>query len=75
MKAIIIGMGRSGKCAMYALKDLGYELAVQDSKDADKAEPEVREYCREHGIKEYYGDIRRPSPIVQNRGNYTSAAH
>ncbi|MBR6955652.1 MAG: UDP-N-acetylmuramoyl-L-alanine--D-glutamate ligase [Firmicutes bacterium] len=57
MKAIIIGMGRSGKCAMYALKDLGYELAVQDSKDADKAEPEVREFCREHGIKEYYGDM------------------
>ena len=57
MKAIIIGMGRSGKCAMYALKDLGYELAVQDSKDADKAEPEVREFCREHGIQEYYGDM------------------
>ena len=50
-------MGRSGKCAMYALKDLGYELAVQDSKDADKAEPEVREFCREHGIQEYYGDM------------------
>ncbi len=57
MKAIIIGMGRSGKCAMYALKDLGYELAIQDSKDADKAEPEVREFCREHGIEEYYGDM------------------
>ena len=57
MKAIIIGMGRSGKCAMYALKDLGYELAVQDSKDAEKAEPEVREFCREHGIQEYYGDM------------------
>lgn len=55
MKAIIIGMGKSGKCAMYALKDLGYELAVQDSKDADKAEPEIREFCREHDIKEYYG--------------------
>ena len=55
MKAIIIGMGKSGKCAMYALKDLGYELAVQDSKDPEKAEPEIREFCREHGIKEYYG--------------------
>ena len=25
MKAIIIGLGKSGKCAMYALQDLGYE--------------------------------------------------
>ena len=57
MKAIIIGMGRSGKCAMYALKDQGYELAVQDSKEADKADPEVREFCREHDIKEYYGTM------------------
>ncbi len=57
MKAIIIGMGRSGKCAMYALKNQGYELAVQDSKDADKADPEVREFCREHDIKEYYGTM------------------
>lgn len=57
MKAIIIGMGKSGKCAMYALKDLGYELAIQDSKDADKADPEVREFCREHNIKEYYGEM------------------
>ena len=57
MKAIRIGMGKSGKCAMYALKDLGYELAIQDSKDADKADPEVREFCREHNIKEYYGEM------------------
>ena len=57
MKAIIIGMGRSGKCAMYALKDLGYELAVQDSKEAEKADPEVREFCREHDIKEYYASM------------------
>ena len=50
-------MGRSGKCAMYALKDQGYELAVQDSKEADKADPEVREFCLKHDIKEYYGTM------------------
>ena len=57
MKAIIIGMGKSGKCAMYALQDLGYELAIQDSKDPEKAEPEVAEFCKKHNITEYYGTM------------------
>ena len=57
MKAIIIGMGKSGKCAMYALRDLGYELAIQDSKSPEDAEPEIREFCREKNIEEYYGTM------------------
>ncbi len=57
MKAIIIGMGKSGKCAMYALSDLGYELAIQDSKSPGNAEPEIREYCENHNIAEYYGTM------------------
>ncbi|MBO5995032.1 MAG: hypothetical protein J6Q41_05930, partial [Firmicutes bacterium] len=57
MKAIIIGMGKSGKCAMYALQELGYELAIQDSKDPEKAEPEVTDFCKKHNIKEYYGTM------------------
>ncbi len=57
MKAIIIGMGKSGKCAMYALSDLGYELAIQDSKSPENAEPEIREYCENHNIAEYYGTM------------------
>ena len=55
MKAIIIGMGVSGKCAMHALNDLGYELAVQDSKTPEKADPVVREFCKNNHITEYYG--------------------
>ncbi len=57
MRAIIVGMGRSGKCALYALGDLGYKLAVQDSKTADKADPEIREYCKKHNVEEFYGTI------------------
>ncbi len=57
MKAIIIGMGKSGKCAMYALDELGYELAIQDSKSPENAEPEIREYCENHNIAEYYGTM------------------
>ena len=57
MKAIIIGMGKSGKAAMYALKDLGYELAVQDSKSPENAEPEIRKFCEENNIEEFYGAV------------------
>ena len=57
MRAIIVGMGRSGKCALYALADLGYELAVQDSKTIDKADPEIREYCKKHNVEEFYGTL------------------
>ena len=57
MRAIIVGMGRSGKCALYALADLGYELAVQDSKTVDKADPEIREYCKKHNVEEFYGTL------------------
>ncbi len=57
MKAIIIGMGKSGKCAMYALNDLGYELSIQDSKSIEKAEPEIRSFCKENNIEEFYGTM------------------
>ena len=57
MKAIIVGMGRSGKCALYALSDLGYDLAVQDSMSPDKADPEIREYCKKHNVEEFYGTL------------------
>ena len=57
MKAIIIGMGKSGKCAMYALNDLGYELAVQDSKKPEEADPEVRAFAEANNIKEFYGTM------------------
>ena len=57
MKAIIIGMGKSGKCAMYALNDLGYELAVQDSKRPEDAEPEIRAFAQDNGIEEFYGTM------------------
>ena len=57
MKAIIIGMGKSGKCAMYALNDLGYELAVQDSKAPENADPEVRAFASENNITEFYGTM------------------
>ncbi len=57
MKAIIIGMGKSGKCAMYALNDLGYELAVQDSKTPENADPEVRAFASENNISEFYGTM------------------
>ena len=57
MKAIIIGMGKSGKCAMYALNDLGYELSIQDSKSIEKAEPEIRSFCKENSIEEFYGTM------------------
>ena len=57
MKVLIIGMGRSGKCAMYALRDLGYEVAVQDSKKPEEADPEIKEYCEKKGIAMYFGTM------------------
>ena len=50
-------MGKSGKCAMYALNDLGYELAVQDSKRPEDAEPEIRAFAQDNGIEEFYGTM------------------
>ncbi len=42
---------------MYALNDLGYELAVQDSKKPEDAEPEIRAFAQDNGIEEFYGTM------------------
>lgn len=57
MKAIIIGMGKSGKCAMEALNDLKYELAIQDSKKPEEADPGVRVFCEKNHIEEFWGTM------------------
>lgn len=53
-KVLVIGMGRSGIAAVYALVDAGAIVTVQDSKPDDAVDPEFMEYLNAKGIDKYF---------------------
>ena len=57
MKAIIIGLGKSGVASMKALIEAGFDVSVQDSKKSDEIDGELRTYIEENGVKSYLGEM------------------
>ncbi|MBR0456534.1 MAG: UDP-N-acetylmuramoyl-L-alanine--D-glutamate ligase [Firmicutes bacterium] len=57
MKALVIGMGRSGKAAVDALTEQGAQVSIQDSKSPENFEPEFLEQIKEKNITAYLGCV------------------
>lgn len=62
-KVLVVGLGKSGKAAVRALKALGAVVAVQDSATPDKVDPEFLEYLVNENIERYLGEV--PSPVTE----------
>ena len=56
-KVLVIGMGRSGKAAVFALVEAGAIVAVQDNKTEDKLDKEFAAYLNEKGVIKYLGCV------------------
>ena len=56
-KALVVGMGRSGKAAVAALVNMGAAVSVQDSKTEDTLDREFLQFLQEKGIDRYLGRI------------------
>ena len=56
-KALVIGMGRSGKAAVSALLREGASVSIQDSKNAADFEPEFLEQMKADGVTCYLGCV------------------
>ncbi len=56
-KVLVIGMGRSGKAAVFALVEAGAIVAVQDNKTEDKLDKEFAAYLNERGVIKYLGCV------------------
>ncbi len=57
MKAIIIGLGKSGIASMRALVEAGFEVVVQDMKAAEDIAEDIRKYIAENGVGAYFGEM------------------
>lgn len=62
-KILVVGLGKSGKAAVYALKELGAVVAVQDSATPEKVDQQFLEYLVNENIDRYLGEI--PSDMTQ----------
>ena len=56
-KALVVGMGRSGKAAVAALVNMGAVVSVQDSKTEDTLDREFLQFLQEKGIDRYLGRV------------------
>ena len=56
-KALIVGLGKSGKAAAKALNEAGAVVSVQDSKTADKLDTQFIQYMQNEGITAYLGCV------------------
>lgn len=54
-KALVVGLGKSGKAAMQALSKLGAKVWVQDSKPEEDMEPQLLAFMEDRGIKGFFG--------------------
>ncbi|MDO4176283.1 MAG: UDP-N-acetylmuramoyl-L-alanine--D-glutamate ligase [Bacillota bacterium] len=62
-KALVIGMGRSGKAAVEALLGAGAIVSVQDSKADGGIDSEFAQYLSDNNIKTYFGE--KPEDVSQ----------
>ena len=56
-KALVVGLGKSGKAAAKALNEAGAAVSVQDSKTADKLDTQFIQYMQNEGITAYLGCV------------------
>ena len=56
-KILVVGMGKSGLAATYALYDLGVHLTLQDSKEMDKIDPELLKWIEGKDISCSFGHL------------------
>ena len=56
-KALVVGMGRSGRAAVNALVKEGALVSIQDNKDAAGFEPEFIEQMKAEGVRMYLGCV------------------
>ena len=54
-KALVVGLGRSGKAAMQALSKLGAKVWVQDSKPEEEIEPQLLAFMKDRDINGFFG--------------------
>lgn len=54
-KILVVGLGRSGIAACYALADKGAKIYVQDSKKESDIEPELLKFLKNAGAECYFG--------------------
>lgn len=56
-KALVVGMGRSGIAAAYALISDGAKVSVQDSKQKDAIDPDALKIFEAKGVEMFFGEI------------------
>lgn len=56
-KVLVVGMGRSGIAAAYALINAGAEVSVQDSKQKDAIDTEAVKIFEAKGVKMFFGSV------------------
>lgn len=54
---LVIGMGKSGRAAVCALKHSGADISIQDSKKPDDADDELKKIAGDPGITSYLGEV------------------
>ena len=71
-KALVVGLGKSGKAAIYALQGLGAEISVQDSNPRNKFDDEFLAYvdknCKQAFLGEAPADIASYDMLVLSPG-------
>ena len=63
-KALVVGLGKSGKAAMQALSKLGAKVWVQDSKPEEDMEPQLLAFMEDRGIKDSLAEILKIPKIM-----------
>ena len=56
-EVLVVGMGRSGIAAAYALINEGALVSVQDSKDKDKIDEDAVKIFEQKGVTMYFGEV------------------
>ncbi len=56
-KVLVVGLGKSGIAAAEAMVKLGADVAVQDSKNEDAVDAELKAYFAENSVTCYFGEV------------------
>lgn len=55
--ALVVGLGKSGIGAVNVLKQLGFDVSVQDAKPEEKLDPQLVTYLQNQGIAGFFAEV------------------
>ena len=56
-KVLVVGMGKSGKAAAYALLEVGASVSIQDAKESAGLDKELRQLIERKEVRSYLGSV------------------